>query len=41
MKELGVGCIVCCLDDGELEFLGARWPEYERLTRQIGIDVLR
>ncbi|KAK0461393.1 protein-tyrosine phosphatase-like protein [Desarmillaria tabescens] len=41
MKELGVGCIVCCLDDSELEFLGARWPEYERLTRQIGIDVLR
>ncbi|KAK0241915.1 protein-tyrosine phosphatase-like protein [Armillaria nabsnona] len=41
MKELGVGCIVCCLDDGELEFLGARWSEYERLTRQIGIDVLR
>ncbi|KAG7446403.1 phosphatases II [Guyanagaster necrorhizus] len=37
MKELGVGCIVCCLDDSELEFLGARWPDYERLTRQIGV----
>ncbi|KAL0580350.1 hypothetical protein V5O48_001687 [Marasmius crinis-equi] len=41
MKETGVGCIVCCLDDGELEFLGAPWPEYERVTKMIGLDVLR
>ncbi|KDR75407.1 hypothetical protein GALMADRAFT_249461 [Galerina marginata CBS 339.88] len=41
MKELGVGCIVCCLDDNELEFLGAPWPEYEHSAKKIGIDVLR
>ncbi|KAG5653624.1 hypothetical protein H0H81_011850 [Sphagnurus paluster] len=41
MKELGVGCIICCLDDGELEFLGAPWCEYETLARDNSIDVLR
>ncbi|KAK1224221.1 hypothetical protein PQX77_012878 [Marasmius sp. AFHP31] len=41
MKDMGVGCIVCCLDDGELEFLGAPWPEYERVTKMIGLDVMR
>lgn len=30
-----------CLDDGELEFLGAPWSEYEVLARNNGIDVLR
>ncbi|KAJ7647482.1 hypothetical protein FB45DRAFT_200177 [Roridomyces roridus] len=29
MKDLGVGCVVCCLDDAELEFLGAPWQLYE------------
>ncbi|KAG6862290.1 hypothetical protein C0995_015987 [Termitomyces sp. Mi166 len=41
MKELGVGCIICCLDDGELDFLGAPWPEYENLANDNGIDVFR
>ncbi|KAF5386052.1 hypothetical protein D9615_002426 [Tricholomella constricta] len=41
MKDLGVGCIICCLDDSELEFLGAPWVEYEALARANGIDVLR
>ncbi|KAF8972953.1 protein-tyrosine phosphatase-like protein [Flammula alnicola] len=41
MKELGVGCIVCCLDDSELAFLGAPWPEYEYFAKTIGIDILR
>ncbi|KAF5373887.1 hypothetical protein D9758_000798 [Tetrapyrgos nigripes] len=41
MKELGVGCIVCCLDDTELGFLGVPWAEYERATNRLGIDVLR
>ncbi|KAF8197955.1 protein-tyrosine phosphatase-like protein [Pholiota molesta] len=41
MKQLGVGCIVCCLDNEELEFLGAPWPEYEQCAKTIGIDVLR
>ncbi|PPQ99745.1 hypothetical protein CVT24_009728 [Panaeolus cyanescens] len=41
MRELGVRCIVCCLDDDELEFLGAPWSEYERYASKLGIDVLR
>ncbi|KAK7467414.1 hypothetical protein VKT23_004468 [Stygiomarasmius scandens] len=41
MKELGVGCIVCCLDDTELEFLGVPWTDYERATNKLGMDVLR
>ncbi|KAG6891736.1 hypothetical protein C0992_006156 [Termitomyces sp. T32_za158] len=41
MKELGVGCIICCLDDGELDFLGAPWSEYENLANDNGIDVFR
>lgn len=41
MKDLGVGCVVCCLDDTELEFLGAPWPEYQGATSKIGLDVLR
>ncbi|KAH0589325.1 hypothetical protein H2248_005087 [Termitomyces sp. 'cryptogamus'] len=41
MKELRVGCIICCLDDGELNFLGAPWPEYENLANDNGIDVFR
>ncbi|KAJ7287740.1 protein-tyrosine phosphatase-like protein [Mycena rebaudengoi] len=41
MKELGVGCIVCCLDDAELEFLGAPWQQYERSAKAVGISVLR
>ncbi|KAF9456078.1 hypothetical protein BDZ94DRAFT_1276568 [Collybia nuda] len=41
MKELGVRCIICCLDDQELEFLGAPWSEYEECAGNNGIDVLR
>ncbi|KAK7057379.1 phosphatases II [Favolaschia claudopus] len=41
MKDLGVGCIVCCLDDAELEFLGAPWQLYERAAKVVGISVLR
>ncbi|KAF9484468.1 phosphatases II [Pholiota conissans] len=41
MKELGVGCVVCCLDNDELEFLGAPWPQYAQCAKQSGIDVLR
>ncbi|PPQ89545.1 hypothetical protein CVT25_012217 [Psilocybe cyanescens] len=41
MKELGVRCVICCLDDTELEFLGVPWPEYERGAKKIGIDILR
>ncbi|KZV95148.1 phosphatases II [Exidia glandulosa HHB12029] len=41
VKDLGVGCIVCCLDDDELDFLGASWSEYSTLANSIGLDVLR
>ncbi|KAJ7078915.1 protein-tyrosine phosphatase-like protein [Mycena belliarum] len=41
MKDLGVGCVVCCLDDAELEFLGAPWRLYEPAARGVGISVLR
>ncbi|KAJ7668402.1 protein-tyrosine phosphatase-like protein [Mycena polygramma] len=41
MKDLGVGCIICCLDDAELEFLGAPWHLYERASKAVGISVLR
>ena len=41
MKDLGVRCIVCCLDDEELEFLGASWSEYSCAAEEIGLDILR
>jgi len=41
MSEMGVRCIVCCLDDSELEFLGAPWHEYSRTADELGLDVLR
>lgn len=41
IKDMGTGCIICCLDDNELEFLGAPWSEYEHCARSIGLDVLR
>lgn len=41
IKALGVGCIVCCLDDEELSFLGAPWPEYSQAARGLGLDILR
>ena len=30
-----------CLDDEELDFLGAPWHKYEELACKNGIDVLR
>jgi len=41
IKTLGVGCIVCCLDDEELELLGASWPDYSQSARALGLDILR
>lgn len=41
IKEMGVGCIVCCLDDLELRFLGAPWEEYKVKAAQVGVDVIR
>ncbi|KAG8935414.1 hypothetical protein FRC01_000021 [Tulasnella sp. 417] len=41
IRSLGVGLIINCLDNTELEFLGAPWPEYAACAGQLGIDVLR
>ncbi|KAJ8696503.1 hypothetical protein PTI98_006371 [Pleurotus ostreatus] len=41
IRALGVKCIVCCLDDSELEYLGAPWPEYRAAAMLLGIDILR
>ncbi|CAG7850535.1 SubName: Full=Uncharacterized protein {ECO:0000313/EMBL:CCA67563.1} [Serendipita indica DSM 11827] len=41
IRDSGVGCIICCLDDGELHFLGAPWEEYCAEAHQLGLDVLR
>ncbi|CDZ98297.1 Protein-tyrosine/Dual specificity phosphatase [Phaffia rhodozyma] len=41
IKGLGVGCIICCLDDDELGYLGAPIHEYENTARAIGLEVMR
>ncbi|KAG8213781.1 hypothetical protein J3R82DRAFT_10492 [Butyriboletus roseoflavus] len=42
MKMLGARCVVCCLDNEELEFLiGASWFEYCQVAHREGLDVLR
>ncbi|KAG9127256.1 hypothetical protein FRC07_015114 [Ceratobasidium sp. 392] len=41
IKSIGVDLIICCLDDDEMEFLGAPWPEYENASNTVGLDVLR
>ena len=30
-----------CLDDEELELLGASWPDYSQAARELGLDILR
>ncbi|GJJ06169.1 hypothetical protein Clacol_000358 [Clathrus columnatus] len=41
IKAIGVGCIVCCLDDDELEYLGASWTKYRTTAHALGLDILR
>ena len=41
IKSLGVGCIICCLDNDEMEFLGAPWNAYLGYASHFGLDVLR
>lgn len=40
-RQMGIGAIVCCLDDEELSFLGAPWESYEREADSLGLDVIR
>ncbi|KAL5484995.1 hypothetical protein ACEPAI_7637 [Sanghuangporus weigelae] len=41
MKEIGTACVICCLDDEELDYLGASWNEYAGIANELGLDVLR
>ncbi|KAG1745369.1 uncharacterized protein EDB91DRAFT_1345701 [Suillus paluster] len=41
IREAGARCVVCCLDDEELEFLGIRWSDYVGSAHRAGMDVLR
>jgi hypothetical protein len=41
VRAAGVRCVVCCLDDAELSFLGAPWAAYAAAARAVGLDVLR
>ncbi|KAI9066623.1 phosphatases II [Trametes sanguinea] len=41
IKNVGVACIVCCLDDKELQSLGVTWSEYLQVAGELGIDILR
>lgn len=41
IKSLGVGCIINCLDNDELAFLGAPWESYLGHCGKLGLDVLR
>ncbi|KAI0743447.1 protein-tyrosine phosphatase-like protein [Daedaleopsis nitida] len=41
IKGVGVACIICCLDDNELQSLGVTWSDYVRIAGDLGINVLR
>ncbi|KAG1769322.1 phosphatases II, partial [Suillus occidentalis] len=41
ISQAGARCIVCCLDDEELEFLGIRWADYVSCAHRAGMDILR
>lgn len=41
IRSIGVGAVVCCLNDEELSYLGAPWDEYERQADRLGLDIYR
>ncbi|KAH9940524.1 phosphatases II [Epithele typhae] len=41
IKGVGVSCIVCCLDDLELQSLGVHWADYVRAADELDMDILR
>jgi hypothetical protein len=41
MSQADVKCVVCCIDDEELRFLGAAWEEYERVAGKLGLEIIR
>ncbi|KAH9858636.1 phosphatases II [Lenzites betulinus] len=41
IKDTGVACLVCLLDDNELQTLGVAWEDYVQFAGELGMDVLR
>ncbi|GAA5800580.1 hypothetical protein HPULCUR_006016 [Helicostylum pulchrum] len=41
MRMFGITMLVCCLDDIEMEFLGAPWPKYELAAKDKGMKIIR
>ncbi|KAG2337557.1 hypothetical protein BDR05DRAFT_919588 [Suillus weaverae] len=41
ISQVGARCIVCCLDDEELELLGIHWSDYVSSAHRAGMDILR
>ncbi|KAG1800523.1 hypothetical protein EV424DRAFT_1587116 [Suillus variegatus] len=41
ISQVGARCIVCCLDDEELDFLGICWSDYVSSAHRAGMDILR
>ncbi|KAG2228022.1 hypothetical protein INT45_012046 [Circinella minor] len=41
MRSLGITTLVCCLNDTELDFLGASWPKYCESATRNGMQVIR
>ncbi|KAI1796336.1 phosphatases II [Ganoderma leucocontextum] len=41
IKRAGAACIICCLDDTEMQTLGVTWSEYVHTANGLGIDVQR
>ncbi|EIW63131.1 phosphatases II [Trametes versicolor FP-101664 SS1] len=41
IKNVGTACLVCLLDDHELQALGVTWEDYVLVAAELGMDVLR
>lgn len=41
ISQADIKCVVCCIDDNELRFLGAAWEEYERVAGKLGLEIIR
>ncbi|KAJ3070406.1 hypothetical protein HDU98_006590, partial [Podochytrium sp. JEL0797] len=41
LSSLNIKCVVCCLNDAELSYLGAPFPKYESTAAKYGMGILR
>jgi protein-tyrosine phosphatase len=41
ISSFGITTVICCLNDSELSFLGASWPQYKAIADKLGISVVR